>query len=144
MKRDIKFRGKTSTLPANEAHEEIKGSWFYGYLVGDNKGNIYIKESTKSEGFWVVSETVGQFTGLHDKNGKEIYEGDILQMWLDDAVEKEGGYFHRMYVVLTVEKGFVLWGERMTIEDAEPLFEMLQWKDCEIIGNIHDNPELLK
>lgn len=142
--REIKFRGKTFTLPANEAHEQIDGRWFYGYFIKGNKDHCYIKESLKAEGFWVSPETVGQFTGLLDKNGKEIYEGDVLQMWLDDAVEKEGGYFHRMYVVFTVEKGFVLWGERMTIEDAEPLFEMLQWKDSEVVGNIHDNPELIR
>lgn len=98
-------------------------------------GNIY--------GDYVTPETVGQFTGLLDKNGKEIYEGDILEMWLEDSVEPQGGCFHRMYVVFTSEIGFTLWGECMTMEDAEPLYELLQWKDCEVIGNVHKNPELL-
>lgn len=141
--RTIKFRGKTSALPANEAHQQINGRWFYGYLVSDNKGNFYIKESLKSEGFWVRPETIGQFTGLLDKHGKEIYEGDILQMWLEDTVEPKGGFFHKMYVLFTKEKGYVLWGKNMTIEDAEPLFEMLEWKECQIIGNIHDDPKFL-
>lgn len=129
--RQIKFRGKRL----------YSGEWVYGSLIQ----RIDSTEIFDGVFTWVVDpSTVGQFTGLLDKNGEEIYEGDVFQMWLKDSVEPNGGQWHRMYVVFSAEKGFVSWGERMTIEDAEPLYEMLQWEQCEIIGSIHDNPELLK
>lgn len=151
MKREIKFRGKRLD----------NGEWVYGDLITTSNGYSFIdthNELYEDEEYLfrdntnmirvaaskIDTQAVGQFTGLKDKNGAEIYEGDILQMWIEDSVEPNGGLFHQMYVVFTVEKGFVLWGKDMTTEDSEPLFEMLQWKDCEIISNTHDNPNLLK
>lgn len=92
----------------------------------------------------VIHKTVGEYTNQHDKLNAKIFEDDILKMWLEDSVEPDGGIWHYMYVKLTIEKGFVLWSKKMTIEDAESLYEALQWKQMEIVGNIHDNPELLK
>lgn len=139
--RQIKFRGKCLD----------NGQWVEGNLVA-TKSKALIMVIIEDEQCFVLDEnvfsvdsaTVGQFSGLLDKNGADIYEGDILQMWLEDSVEPAGGLLHQMYVIFTPEKGFVLWGKRMTMEDAEPLHEMLQWKECTIIGNNHDNPELLK
>lgn len=150
MKREIRFRGKRldngqwvtgyyfeTPLTAEVCAEPEIGLFF---LSGEKRHCI----SSQGVAFPVDPATVGQFTGLLDKNGVEIYEGDVLQMWLEDSVEPDGGLRHRMYVVFTAEKGFVLWGERMTLEDTEPLYVMLQWKDCEVIGNIHDNKELIE
>lgn len=85
-----------------------------------------------------------QFTEQHDSHKNKIYENDILKMWIEDSVEPNGGFWHYMFVKRTIEKGFVLWGKYMTIEGAEPLYEMLKWWNMEVVGNVFDNVELLK
>lgn len=109
--REIIFRGKTKD-----------GKWVYGDLV--TMQNICIS-NTWHEVIRVKDETVGQYTGLKDKNGKKIFEGDII-----DFDEKEWGCKH--------------------IEEVKFDYEYLdlrksdfgQW--CEVIGNVFDNSELLK
>ena len=83
--------------------------------------------------FPVKPETIGQFTGLFDKNGKDIYEGDIV------------GCGSFIYQVVYEEKRFA----SFTLHRKEDMFlhyfgEAMEAKDCEVIGNIHDTPELLK
>lgn len=137
--------------------EWIKGEWVYGnHLFDDVSGKHYIipfGNITESEkvgqdgccycvGFEVIPETVGQYTGLTDKNGAKIFEGNIIRF--DEnlyTVQREcdtpGGYW--------AETGYILkhigWSDytsfTSTIDDWE--------NECQIfiIGNIHDNPELL-
>ncbi len=85
----------------------------------------------------VVPESVGQSTGLKDKEGAEIYEGDIAKgLW---QIDKE-----------TSVKGVVVYYERYgmyaieTIQGGMAVMTGLCWESCEVIGNIHDNPELLE
>lgn len=139
--REIKFRGK---------HIE-SGEWLYGSHY-DDCGEEYILPNLPGsavdyEDYQVDPNTVGQYTGLKDKNGKEIYEGDILDS-LKGRFVIGWGNEHCGFEVLQPCRGKLLYlsnlYEDMTAsEDAteyEPDKSEWEWS---IIGNIHDNPELL-
>lgn len=121
MNREIKFRGKN-----------YENKWKYGDLVQEKwkQGKaIMIKKETTA---WsVLEDTVGQYTGLHDKNGKEIYEGDVLKSmrWSYIYLVKHIGT--AFYLCRKGNNGF---NKITTWNNAEK---------SEIIGNITDNPELL-
>ena len=126
--RTIKFRGKKVT----------NGVWVYGSLVYSNEIQTAIYFQTGSglvksmEWVYVNPETVGQFTGLYDKNEKEIYEGDILKVQgLGEKIE-----------VRFVRGVFAfLWNG--DLDDEAPINAPTQeW--AEVVGNIHDNPKLIK
>jgi uncharacterized phage protein (TIGR01671 family) len=122
--RDIKFRGKSFD----------NGEWVYGdYHKRAGGVHCIIKMEPDENGkvvyvvHQVAPDTIGQFTGLHDKNGKEIYEGDIVRYDM-------GGECEVSYCVGGGFAGF----------DLSPAFHNgHQLTDVEVIGNIHDNPELL-
>lgn len=88
-------------------------------------------------------ETVMQFTGVKDKNGKEIYEGDILGDWFED----EGKRIQSRQTVFFHEKEAQWMLDNSYSQDRTHFFSLageLKDFDYEIIGNIHENPELLK
>lgn len=92
----------------------------------------------------VFRETVGQYTGLTDKNGKKIFEGDILGY--EDAEADFEGYHDNVFMncgsVLLTPWGGVIFTNRQTVE-MDDLYVSETHIDAEVIGNVHDNPELM-
>ncbi|WP_298822903.1 YopX family protein [uncultured Capnocytophaga sp.] len=112
----------------NKKYEDRNGSFTYGYLTNKN----HINE------FEIDPETICQFTGLYDKNGKEIYEGDIL---LEEGFIKNTSLTHKSkyYVVFNnINCSFELCDNRDKIVHSKALSEYTV-KDCTIIGNIYEN-----
>lgn len=156
MNREIKFRGKG-------IEEYDKDKWYYGsyfiynainYFCLDDgsrtkeinekiKNNIKHKIIFEVQGDWnmenhiqladVKPETVGQYTGLHDKNGKEIYEGDIIKyrdsrgQHIEKVIFDKGCFYAGMH-----------WGSSTRVAP-----KLINTRITEVIGNIYDNPELL-
>ena len=127
--REIEYRGKRID----------NGEWVYGYYVRyEHLGNVkHIIVTDWAQvyvnSYYVIPETVGQFTGQHDKNGKEIYEGHILQ-------DKRKRKFK-----VTWNNDIGSW-VNSPCEDSKsyPCFNIGTVKDLVIIGNIFENPELLE
>lgn len=168
--REYEFRGRS----------EIFGCWIFGNLVVANDGTFCICNSQEMEmdghhirqvadsPLFVDPETVGQYTGLEDKNGKKIYKGDILHViewenilmfeWSDQpdrydlfTLDEIKGEKRKEYTsaVFWDEGGFCIGSspEDMDVplcclfgdmKRSSPIFEF------EIVGNIYDNPELLR
>lgn len=133
--KEIIFRGKRTD----------NCEWAYGVPTKDNHGEMVMVESTfeceeyKCRGancLYVDENTVGQYTGLTDKNGKKIFEGDIVRF--DYSGENKGVEGTATVLFQNGQFG-VLWGWH---KEFVPLTGFCN-TTIEIIGNIHDNPELL-
>ena len=137
--REILFRGKT-----------FRGEWITGLLAYDKSKDTdfpwFISNSAgRPFAYSVDSKTVGQFTGLLDKNGVKIFEGDILKL-KEEAIFTEKfeewiGVVEWSVWELCYKYGFYCWcsaGRAIGCNEGENIAH-----DHEVIGNIHDNPELL-
>lgn len=145
MKRELKFRGLRNN-----------GEWIYGGFCRrwNNKPCVVVynpkerdDDPNSYEDDWeiyvdVYEDTIGQFTGLLDKNGKEIYEGDIITvngnyprvvLWdkMTWGLMPTEFYHDKYFWVMNLQHPGTDWWEEFADE-------------FEIIGNIHDNPELIK
>lgn len=154
--REIKFRGKR--VDTNE--------WVYGYLVNSGHqinpyvefwwiaqnrydfGSVFNKESCDDTFIWnrVEPDTIGQYTGLNDKNGIEIYEGDIVRLFCNS----NGYYIKPRWVNANIVWNEDFYGWEISFEHIR-----VGYSECignfkydnsqiEVIGNIYDNPELME
>lgn len=143
--REIKFRGKRVD----------NGEWIYGSLIiepnmaefksihsdlrnlGKSKYLIYPFDATQGRAIEVIPESVGEYTGKKDKNGKEIYEGDIVEASYPPT------YTERIYDIRYIHDGFCCF---RNIENKKIIFEQLSIRgneSIEVIGNIYEDKELL-
>ncbi len=143
MNRQIKFRGK----------DRNDGKWVYGDLLKPITGSRivnYIAVDNGSEKhatyryFNVYEDSVGQFTGLKDRRGQEVYEGDVVFWIAKDARGRGRG-----------EQGAIIWDEHTMswailrdkpCADGRPciISRPFDRQHLEVVGNIFDNPELIK
>ena len=157
--REILFRGK-----CNEIGKKC-GQWIEGfYAKDDGKPLIAINKDNGLNGYFVYLSTVGQYTGLTDKNGKKIFEGDIVKLfdihvgeivqecsafgigcrqqidydYLASEIASVTGYDNTP--MFCYNDNFVsLWELYWNYNDENDEISVV-----EVIGNIHDNPELLE
>ena len=124
--REIKFRGKSLN----------NGEWIYGDLIQWEKQSRYAITPQKGnkwdsvDKYEVMPYTVGQFTELKDRDGKEIFEGDLFKIGLEPNVF-EVRFEHGAFLAYENGEQIGLMGE---------LFPNV----CKVVGNVHDNPELVK
>lgn len=129
--REIKFRGFTTDCIDNE--------WVYGDLIHYDTDETYI--IPQNDRYWDISDyenrvdetTVGQFTGLKDKNGKEIYEGDILELPKGSKRYVEWDDTYKLFVLVDSV------GKKVSMS-------IINWstENTKVIGNIFENKELLE
>ena len=143
--REILFRGKRTD----------NGAWVEGAFClkdcDDPFGDMVdrpsiIKYDPPCDGFWfrVDPETVGQFTGLIDKNGKKIFEGDIVVCKQRLYEEISGNWIDYHVEIGFVEMKHGAFGLHRKQGYYRPFKDWLEDYEYEVIGNIHDNPELLE
>jgi uncharacterized phage protein (TIGR01671 family) len=120
-------------------NREIKFRVWHGYKMWDDKEakRLLYNEACECKLTEVICM---EFTGLHDKNGKEIYEGDVLKP-ITNYLYKFGNYGQIEYEA--DYGGYICIGEYSKNQHHERLGCDLAF-ECEIIGNIHQNPDLLK
>lgn len=128
--KEIKFRGKRLD----------NGEWIYGDLVHTIKDTLILPTDEGWNQYAVDPATVGQYTGLKDKNGKEIYEGDVIRSPLSEDKTRPHRIFYH-----TGNAAFM-----GALVDRKELCYLRLDQDWiykfgkEVIGNIHDNPELIE
>lgn len=118
--REILFRGK----------DAVNGEWITGFLVDEKHIGDFIVANP------IIPETVGQYTGLTDRDGKKIFEGDIVRTYRSKET------FDLMMVAWDEDSASFVLTPQKRFRYYESLMNSHIY--LEVIGNIHDNPELLE
>lgn len=139
MNREILFRGKSANT----------GIWVEGFGVkfGEKYSNIFVSEIGKLnlcngvipvfEHELVISETVGQYTGLTDKNGVKIFDGDVIRAY------HNGKFMNISYIRYDAPEYLCELISGINIDMVDSLSDYHDEYAIEVVGNVHDNPELI-
>ena len=138
--REILFRGKAANREDYRVYRTTykNGDWVYGLLT-DKENYLGFAEMTNEAGVQCIEvnkDTIGQYTGLTDKNGKKIFEGDIVDCW-SEGVNAQGTVQQRrdgLWIIYPAWQKHIMWG---LCPDE------YSHTTVEVIGNIYDNPELI-
>lgn len=138
--REILFRGQTRKKGEKVRMDgtPVESNWVYGGIFqGQNHSVIYSYDHVEKHA--VYSDTIGQYTGLKDKNGKRIFEGDIVRY---SVIVRDCLLYQGTLKVVFERGSFCI--EETDSGDTHTLYNNAAGVELEVIGNIHDNPELLE
>lgn len=134
MSREMLFRGKH--IHAMDSNEHLNGTWVHGYLSDKN----YIYDKSLEGEFLVDENTICQYTGLNDKNGKKIFEGDIVRYGEISGEVKFALYESNWQIGKYNQGFFVTFPKEYLLRN-----ELGYWRNKIVVaGNVFDNPELLE
>lgn len=135
--REIKFRGYAT-------EEMVYSQWIHGFGISELKfAEHYAKEVGRSSDWWIYTEggdyrvdpkSIGQYTGLKDKNGREIFEGDIVEQLSERTYESVKG------TVKFIDGSYLI--EFLSGDNGVFLFDEVAYN--EVLGNVYENPTLLE
>ena len=135
MNREILFRGKH--IHAMDSNDHLNGTWVLGYLSDKN----YIYDKSLEGEFLVDEDTICQYTGLTDKNGKKIFEGDVVKDSAGVCGEVKFGLYAAGFSIPDTNQGFYI----EFPEESLYRKELGYWENkVVVIGNIYDSPKLLE
>ncbi len=146
--REIEFRGKSEDewvygmlLKTEDDDYGEHGKEHFNYLIQTEEN----KEFERNQYYITNDSTIGQYTGLKDKNGNKIYEGDIIEFSYDAFVGNFDTFIAKGKIVF-IDGAFYIEcfdNKGKTIDEIYLLYS-INLDDIEKVGNIYDNPELLK